>query len=104
MIKLNLRKLREAKNLTLAQVGEKVGASAPHVSELERGKKRLNNDWLKKLADLYDVPIRALFDDEASADIAETSLTMEKLEAADRARVLAFALALANTDKVDVKA
>lgn len=104
MVKLTLRKLREERRLTLAQVADQIGVSVPHVSELERGKKRINNDWLEKFAEFYDVPVRALFEDEAAADIAETLLSMEKLEGDDRARVKAFAQGLVNTSKANAKA
>ena len=104
MLKLRLREIRQSKRLTLAQVAAQVGASIPHVSELERGKKRINNDWLRIFAEFYDVPVRSLFVDEASADIAETLLTLEDLEADDVARVRSFAEALARSKQADEQA
>lgn len=102
MLKLRLREHREARGWSLEHVGSKVGASAPHVSELERGKKRINNDWLQKFALLYKVPIRDLIDDSESpvdAALLELTLACEDLSGDDVARVRDFALALGRSAK-----
>jgi transcriptional regulator with XRE-family HTH domain len=100
MLKLRLREYREARGWSLAHVGDLVGASAPHVSELERGVKRINNDWLEKFAEVYEVPVRELFhapDDPAVLDALEIQIVCESLSPEDRSRLKDFAHALARS-------
>ena len=46
-----LRKLREAKGLTLEQLAIAVGTTHQQISHLELGKRQLTVAWLKKLAE-----------------------------------------------------
>ena len=97
MLNLRLREYREARGWSLDFVGAKVGASAPHVSQLERGIKRINNDWLERFAALYGVPVKELFempDDPALLDAVELQLILESLNPEDLSRVRDFADAL----------
>jgi transcriptional regulator with XRE-family HTH domain len=58
-----LRKLRESKNMTTRQVGEAVGVAHSYVSMIENGKVP-SLDKIKKLCDLYSVPVSYLFGEE----------------------------------------
>lgn len=51
-----LRELREARKLTLKEVGHAVGASVVQISRLEIGERDLDLYWLPKLAAFYGVP------------------------------------------------
>lgn len=97
MLTLRLREIRQAKGLTIAQAAAHVGASEAHVSELERGLKRINNDWIRKFSQLYGVRPRDLFGDDLSGNLAETMLILEDLPPEDQERVQAFARALASS-------
>lgn len=64
-----LKKLRIRKGETLQQVADAVGASKPHIWELEVGKsKNPSLDLLTSLAQHFNVPISYLLDESASAD------------------------------------
>jgi transcriptional regulator with XRE-family HTH domain len=64
-----LKKLRIRKGETLQQVADAVGASKPHIWELEVGKsKNPSLDLLTNLAQHFNVPISYLLDESASAD------------------------------------
>ncbi len=45
-----LREWREARGLTLEQLGEAVHAHKSTISKLETGERRLNTDWMRRLA------------------------------------------------------
>jgi transcriptional regulator with XRE-family HTH domain len=68
-----IHKLRKRSGLTLKQVEEKGVASNAYLSQLERGlRKRPHPDILKKMADLYEEPVKNLLI-EAGYLPAETS-------------------------------
>ncbi|UWQ30224.1 helix-turn-helix domain-containing protein [Leisingera sp. M523] len=52
---LRIRELRKTNGLTLAELAGKIGVSAPHLSEVERGKKNLNNHLIERIADALGV-------------------------------------------------
>ena len=47
---LRIRELRQNRGLTLAQLAEVVGISTPHMSQVERGIKNVNNHLLERIA------------------------------------------------------
>jgi transcriptional regulator with XRE-family HTH domain len=67
-----LRRLRESRNLSLRQAAKEAGISSPYLSQIEggkRGKRKTGEDhfgphpqFLKKLADVYHVSARQLFE------------------------------------------
>lgn len=64
-----LRELRVRKGESLQQLADAVGASKPHVWELEAEKsKNPSLDLLTKIAQHFNVPISYLLDESASAD------------------------------------
>ncbi|MBC9786580.1 helix-turn-helix domain-containing protein [Heliobacterium chlorum] len=56
-----LRGLREKHELTLTELGKKVGVSAAYLSELERGFKTPSDKLIMELAVLYEIDIEDLF-------------------------------------------
>lgn len=50
-MKNRIRELRLKRGLTLEQLAERVGASLPQIQKMETGERRLNSDWLPKLAE-----------------------------------------------------
>lgn len=62
-----LRNLRESKNMTTRQVGEAIGVAHSYISMIENGKVP-SLDKIKKLCDLYQVPISYLFGEEVEPD------------------------------------
>ncbi|MCA9756367.1 MAG: cupin domain-containing protein [Candidatus Eisenbacteria bacterium] len=57
-----IRRIRQEKNLTLKQIESKVGVSATHISEIERGKTSPTIGALEKIASALDVPPSHLID------------------------------------------
>jgi|SRR6266850_1916232 len=56
----NLRKLRETRNLTQAQLGKRAGMAAASVSHFETGQRAPSLDSLVKLADALEVSVDTL--------------------------------------------
>lgn len=63
-----IRRIRQEKNLTLKQIEEKVGVSATHTSEIERGKTSPTIGALEKIATALDVPPSHLIDIPPAAE------------------------------------
>jgi transcriptional regulator with XRE-family HTH domain len=58
-----IRELRIARNLTLEEVALNVGTSVQQLSRLERGARRLTDDWMRRIARaLYVRPADLLSD------------------------------------------
>src|SRR5512146_1701660 len=51
-----IRRIRQEKNLTLKQIEARVGVSATHISEIERGKTSPTIQALEKIAAALDLP------------------------------------------------
>ena len=49
-----LLELRESKGLSLAQLGDKVGVSSNHLSEIERARKQPSDSLIRALAKFYE--------------------------------------------------
>jgi transcriptional regulator with XRE-family HTH domain len=56
-----LRRLRLARDLTIEQVGQAVGLSAPGYHQIEVGIRRANAYAAKRIADFFELPIEELF-------------------------------------------
>lgn len=92
---LNIRRLREAKGLTLKELGAMANVSATHVSEVERGLKNLNNHLMERFAAALDVTPEDLISGGAASDVQDLAKVYKQLEnVEDRKRVKDFALAL----------
>lgn len=55
-----IRSIREEKGFTLAQLAEKVGKSAPYLSDIERGNRRGSYATLRKIADALEVDVNKI--------------------------------------------
>lgn len=95
-LNINIRALRQAKKLTIAQLASMVGISTAHLSEVERGVKNLNNHLMTRISAALGVPPDQLISDEAS-DMSRMAAIYSRLAPDDRERVVAFAAALAST-------
>jgi transcriptional regulator with XRE-family HTH domain len=91
---LRIRELRNERGMTLADLAGKVGVSAPHISEIERGKKNLNNHLLVRLAMALHVAPAELIQGDAGKDISEIMNDLSHLSPRDLDRVRDFARAL----------
>jgi transcriptional regulator with XRE-family HTH domain len=64
----DLRALRQAKSLTLAQISERIGRSVGWLSQVERGISMPTLVDLRRLADLFGVPMSLFYTREQPAD------------------------------------
>jgi transcriptional regulator with XRE-family HTH domain len=56
-----IRKLREERKMTLEDLGKKLGKTIGYISKWENGKKPINLENLKKIANALDVDVTDLF-------------------------------------------
>jgi transcriptional regulator with XRE-family HTH domain len=55
-----IRALRQARGWSLQQLAERVGVSKPQIDKLERGTRRLTDDWIRRIAAALEVAPEAL--------------------------------------------
>jgi transcriptional regulator with XRE-family HTH domain len=104
------RKLREAReyvNLSQQFVAEQTGIPRSAISDIERGSRRVESLELKRLAELYRMPVEFFFgtdpDPEAAGEaedptVAALTRATEGLDEKSKDEVLRFALFLKNFD------
>lgn len=98
-LKLRIRDLRESRGWSLETLAGRVGVSPPHLSQVERGIKNLNNRLIDGLARELDVePFELFAPAQKRSDIVRI---LAELSDDDLARVRAFAVALSSTRKPD---
>jgi transcriptional regulator with XRE-family HTH domain len=73
-----LRSLRKAKRLSLAQVGASAGLSIGMVSQIERGLASPSIRSLRKLADALDVPVAWFFHADSGRPEAELNMIVRR--------------------------
>lgn len=65
MIRTNGQKIRiarEKKRMTLAELAEKVGKTAPYLSDIERGNRRGSYATLEMIARVLDLPVEEIWE------------------------------------------
>lgn len=98
-LKLRIREIREAKGHTLSYVAGQVGVSIPHLSDVERGKKNINNHLLTRIAAALRVEPRDLLGGSEDPDEMELTLLWGDMGEEDRLRLKEFARALHTSRK-----
>lgn len=58
---LHIKELRTKRDMTLAQIAERLGVSTNYISQIERGIRRVTDDMIKDLAVLYQQDEDAMF-------------------------------------------
>lgn len=97
-----LKKIREEKKLSQAELAQKADLQTAAVSHFETGQRKPSFDNLKRLADALNVSVDYLLGREIkdSGDIAEKLFRdFEKLSANDQQKIKEFAEFLAKKDK-----
>lgn len=92
---LRIRELRKARGLTIAQLAAMINVSVPHMSEVERGKKNLNNHLMTRIAAALNVRPQDLIAE--NDEITRLNSILGNLSPQDIDRVEAFALGLLET-------
>ena len=93
-LSIRIRKLRKERGWTIAQLAERVGVSQPHMSEVERGKKNLNNHLLVRIADALKVKPHELIVTGTVPTQEEYKDLIGRLTPENRAHLVAVAEAL----------
>ena len=96
-LSLRIRDYRKDRGLTIAELADMIGVSTPHLSEVERGLKNVNNHLLIRLSKALDVSPSDLLAEEDRADVAKLFALLRNLSDEDFARVRFFAEGLAAT-------
>jgi len=97
-----LKKIREEKKLSQAELAQKADLQTAAVSHFETGQRKPSFDNLKRLADALNVSVDYLLGREIkdSGDIAEKLFRdFEKLSTNDQQKIKEFAEFLAKKDK-----
>ena len=68
----NLRKLRLQKGLSIKELSEKIGLASCYLSQLETGKRPLNNKTLKAFCEFYKVKPNELLGYDKMVEIDES--------------------------------
>ncbi len=105
-LKIRIRELRNAKSWTLEEMAGKIGISTPHLSEIERGKKNLNNHLIERIASVLQIEHHELFVDDRSLsdELAEVQAMFDELSLERQTQLLEFARFLrAQQDSVDTE-
>lgn len=92
-LNLHIREIRKAKKLTLQQLADMIGVSVPHLSEIERGLKNVNNHLLERLTLALGVPSEALLSSQGSKT-SRLNAVASTLDAESLEQLMAFADAL----------
>jgi transcriptional regulator with XRE-family HTH domain len=80
-----IKELRIRKRESLQQLADAVGASKPHIWELEVEKsKNPSVDLLKKIAEHFNVPVSHLLEEQPSADTRIFGREFQGLSEADK--------------------
>jgi len=79
-----IRSLRRERGLSLRNAGAKAGVSSSYLAQIEHGKRRPPGpDILKRLAPVYDIPVRELM--RAAGYLEEVSETLSEEDEIDLA-------------------
>ncbi len=83
-----IRKLRTENNLTLTQLGARIGVDSGALSKIETGKKRLDEKALPKLAKLFKLNLSEIkdefFSELIAIEIYENKCSEKVLELAEQ--------------------
>ncbi len=61
-------KLRKANKLSQEELAKQIGISRPTLISIEKGERDITLGELKKISDIFDIPVEIILDEESSAD------------------------------------
>lgn len=94
-MKTRIKELRKQRGWTQDHLGDLIGASKSHVSEMETGKKNPSGYMMERLASAFDTTVPALFDTDSDPMLLTLFDIYERLGEADRRALMAMAAGLA---------
>ena len=69
----NIRRIRKERGLTAKEFAARIGTSAPQITRLEKGQRRLTDIWLNRIAKGLDVAINDLLGEPALLDVVSVA-------------------------------
>ena len=93
-LNIRIRELRKVRDWTIAELADRVGISQPHMSEVERGVKNLNNHLLLRIAKALKVQPHELIVAGETPSQDEYAGILSRLNNENRQHLLAIAQAL----------
>ncbi|GIO37470.1 hypothetical protein J41TS12_23310 [Paenibacillus antibioticophila] len=95
------RKLRLDNGELLKHMAVKLGVSSSYLSAVEVGKRKVPQDWIKRITDLYSLNAAEVqtMKDAVDASQVATKLDMQKFSIEDRSLMMAFAREIKNLDE-----
>ncbi len=86
----NIKKCREESDFKQRQIAQYLGMDQVQVSYIENGKRPIDVVNLKKLADLYDTPMKEFLEEEISSKQLKKYVFRNKREDANALSAIAF--------------
>jgi transcriptional regulator with XRE-family HTH domain len=83
----NIQTLREARNWSRPQLGERMGTSGQQIERLEKGMRKLTTEWIDRAAAALEVPATAIISDGSAAPLPPANATAFKFEGASHERM-----------------
>ena len=96
-MKLRLKEIRHAKNLTQRQVAELAGMSVSYYTEIELGRKQINANRLQALAKVFGTPPQNLIAGSDTSPAAEILFQLDRLSDEQQQIVLALVRSLSSS-------
>lgn len=95
-----LRAMRKKAGMTLVQLGEQIGLTHTHLSNMERGHRKLDLETMEKLARILDCSVADFLTEDhfpyrLSAEEAKLIAEVRRMDAGDRHRLADIASAFA---------
>lgn len=95
LMRMRIKEMRQARGWTVDVLASKVGMSRSYVSEIENGKKAVNDRRISAFAKAFGVSPLDLIDDQTlDAELMRHVHRLRKMKPEDRLAVLRHALAL----------
>ena len=71
-----IRKLRNSKNMTLEQLGGKIGVTKGYVHHMENGNRKISISFLENIAEIFDVEMYYFFTDNNLIKIDDETIRL----------------------------
>jgi len=86
MLYQNIRKIRLVSNFKQEYVADQLGISQPEYSKIENGKRVPNADNLRRLCNLYNVPVSVFFSNEQANQVMGIESLIGKVPSEEQLR------------------
>jgi len=95
-----VRKARIDTGVNLGQMAEDLGVTAPFLSGLETGRKKISKEWAEKISEYFSLRGLQVRGFKEAADISNQEVSLEGLSPAHQMLVAGFARSSFNDDEL----